>query len=280
MKLLTFASKDDPKRSRIGILEDNYVVESSSESDDMVTLIAQGKLPDPVGERYPLADVVLKAPLAPGKITCVGRNYVAHANELGNEVPDEPLLFAKLITTVIGPGEQIRWRESTTTQVDWEVELAVVIGKPARYVREEDAMEHVFGYTVANDVSARDLQDKDRMWIRAKGLDTFCPLGPWIVTRDEIPDPHDLTVRTVVNDEVMQDSNTSLMMFRIPFLIAYCSQAFTLMPGDLLLTGTPAGVGKGKNPPVFLKHGDTVTVSVGAIGEISNVCYVEATPRD
>ena len=278
MKLLIFAPKDDPNRSRIGILEDNHVLTLSPQSDDMVKLIEHGALPSPDGERFPLDDVILKAPLSPRKITCVGRNYVEHANELGNDVPDEPLLFAKLITTVIGPGEKIRWRESTTTQVDWEVELAVVIGKPARYVREEDAMQYVFGYTVANDVSARDLQSQDRLWIRAKGLDTFCPLGPWIVTRDEIVDPHALAVRTTVNGEVMQDSNTSLMMFRIPFLISYCSQAFTLMPGDLLLTGTPGGVGKGKNPPRFLQHGDTVTVSVGGIGEITNTCHVENVP--
>ena len=278
MKLLIFAPKDDPNCTSIGILEDNHVLTLSPQSDDMVKLIEHGALPAPDGERFPLDDVILKAPLAPRKITCVGRNYVEHANELGNDVPDEPLLFAKLITTVIGPGEKIRWRESTTTQVDWEVELAVVIGKPARYVSEEDAMQYVFGYTVANDVSARDLQSQDRLWIRAKGLDTFCPLGPWIVTRDEIVDPHALAVRTTVNGEVMQDSNTSLMMFRIPFLISYCSQAFTLMPGDLLLTGTPGGVGKGKNPPRFLQHGDTVTVSVGSIGEITNTCHVENVP--
>lgn len=280
MKILVFAPKDGLHHNRIGILEDDHIRSISPESDDMVKLIKRGEPPAFGEERFPLDDVILKAPLSPRKIVCVGRNYVEHASELGNEVPQEPLLFAKLTTTVIGPGEQIRWRESITTQVDWEVELAVVIGKPARYVPEEDAMQYVFGYTVANDVSARDLQSHDRMWIRAKGLDTFCPLGPWIVTRDAIANPHALDVRTTVNGEVMQDSNTSLMIFRIPFLIAYCSQAFTLMPGDLLLTGTPDGVGKGKNPPRFLKHGDTVTVSVGGIGEISNTCHVEKEPYD
>jgi 2-keto-4-pentenoate hydratase/2-oxohepta-3-ene-1,7-dioic acid hydratase in catechol pathway len=162
-----------------------------------------------------------------------------------------------------------------TTQVDWEAELAVVIGRRAKDVSEADALSYVYGYTVGNDVSARDLQLKvDTQWTRGKSLDTFCPLGPYIVTRDEIADPQNLAVKTTVNDEVMQDSNTKHMIFKIPQLIAYCSQMFTLEPGDIIMTGTPSGVGMGRTPPRFLADGDVVTVSVEGIGEVSNPCKV------
>jgi 2-keto-4-pentenoate hydratase/2-oxohepta-3-ene-1,7-dioic acid hydratase in catechol pathway len=174
---------------------------------------------------------------------------------------------------VIAPNEPITWRTSVTQQVDWEVELVVVIGRRAKDVKEEDALNYVYGYTVGNDVTARDLQQKiDTQWTRGKSLDTFCPLGPYIVTRDEIADPQKLAVRTTVNGEVMQESNTEHMIFSVPYLISYCSQMFTLEPGDLIMTGTPSGVGVGRKPPVFLKDGDVVACSIEGIGEISNPC--------
>jgi 2-keto-4-pentenoate hydratase/2-oxohepta-3-ene-1,7-dioic acid hydratase in catechol pathway len=184
------------------------------------------------------------------------------------------LLFAKLNTSVIGDGDMITWSESITTQVDWEGELGVVIGRTARNVREADAYNHIYGYTVGNDVSARDLQSNDGQWIRAKGLDTFGPLGPCLVTRDEIADPHQLTIMTSVNGEQLQYASTGLMLYKIPQLIAYCSRAFTLQPGDVILKGTPAGVGKGMKPPRFLKDGDEVSVTIDGIGTITNRCQI------
>jgi len=169
-------------------------------------------------------------PLLPRKILCVGRNYAEHAAEMKNEVPSKPLIFSKYSTSVIGSGELIRWSTDVTQQVDWEGELAVVIGKTARNIREEDAYDHIFGYTIANDVSARDLQSSESQWSRAKGHDTFCPIGPCIVTLDELPDPHNLRITTEVNGETMQDGHTGDMIFKIPYLVAYLSRTFTLEP--------------------------------------------------
>jgi len=260
---------------RVGILEEDTLV-GTTWTSNLLDLIQSGLKPARGFQRTPLADVQLLAPLVPRKIFGIGRNYADHAQELNNELPKSPLIFAKLTSSVIGTNEPITWSESISQQVDWEGELAVIIGKSARNVKEEEAMDYIYGYTVANDVSARDIQDAESQWVRAKGLDTFCPLGPWIVTRDEIPDPHDLTVTTTVNGEEVQNASTSLMMFKIPHLISYCSRSFTLEPGDVILTGTPAGVGKGMNPPRFLKDGDTVTVSITNIGEITNPCKVES----
>lgn len=213
--------------------------------------------------------------LRPPKLFCIGRNYADHGSELGNTIPSKPLVFSKYPTAVIENGEAIRWRADLTQQVDWEVELVVVIGKEARNVREEAAYDVVFGYTVANDISARDLQNSEGQWTRAKGMDTFCPLGPVIVTKHDIPDPHALDLQTHVNGEVMQHANTRQMHFKIPFLIAYLSQTFTLEAGDVILTGTPSGVGSGMKPPRFLADGDEVRVTVQGIGTLSNRCVVE-----
>ena len=266
MKLVTFTYKD---RTRVGVWDDDRI-SLASWDDYMVSIVRRGIQPSRTSEHYDVADVKLNAPLIPGKIIGVGRNYAEHAAETGADIPAEPLLFAKLNTSVIGNGDMITWSESITTQVDWEGELGVVIGKTARNVREADAYNHIYGYTVANDVSARDLQSNDGQWIRAKGLDTFGPLGPCLVTRDEIADPHDLTIATSVNGEQLQYASTGLMLYKIPQLIAYCSRAFTLQPGDVILTGTPAGVGKGMKPPRFLKDGDEVSVSIDGIGTITN----------
>jgi 2-keto-4-pentenoate hydratase/2-oxohepta-3-ene-1,7-dioic acid hydratase in catechol pathway len=210
------------------------------------------------------------APLRPSAIVCIGLNYADHVRESGMETPKRPLIFAKLPQSVIGAGEAVVIDPEVTQQVDWEVELAVVIGETARNVPAERALEHVFGYTVGNDVSARDLQFADVQWVRAKSLDTFCPLGPAVVTRDEVPDPQALALRTRVNGELVQDSSTSEMIFGVAELIAFCSRSFTLRPGDVLLTGTPWGCGAFMDPPRFLAPGDTVETEVDGVGTLVN----------
>jgi 2-keto-4-pentenoate hydratase/2-oxohepta-3-ene-1,7-dioic acid hydratase in catechol pathway len=162
-----------------------------------------------------------------------------------------------------------------TGQVDYEAELAVVMGQTARNVSEAEALDYVAGYTICHDVSARDLQFSDSQWVRGKSLDTFCPLGPYLVTRDEIPDPHTLAIRCTINETVLQDSNTQEMIFRIPYLIAYISRAFTLLPGDIITTGTPDGVGVFRSPKIFLKDGDIATIEVEGLGQLVNVCIEE-----
>jgi 5-carboxymethyl-2-hydroxymuconate isomerase len=216
------------------------------------------------------ADAPALAPLRPAAIVCIGLNYADHVRETGMETPKRPLVFAKLPQSVIGPDEAILIDASVTEQVDWEVELAVVIGESARNVSVAGALDHVFGYTVANDVSARDLQFADGQWVRAKSLDTFCPLGPVVVSADEIADPQSLALRTRVNGEVVQDSNTSEMIFGVAELIAFCSRSFTLRPGDVLLTGTPWGCGAFMDPPRFLAPGDTVETEVEGLGTLVN----------
>ena len=221
---------------------------------------------------YALNTVKLCAPLFhPSKIVAVGLNYIDHCKEANLPVPSEPVLFTKWPNSITGPYDDLSWPESVTKEVDYEVELGVVIGKRGRNISEKDALNHVFGYTVVNDVSARDLQFANaKQWDRGKSLDTFCPWGPWIVTRDEIKDPHNLTVRTVLNGREMQISNTKNLIFNIPHIIAYASQGTTLMPGDLIPTGTPFGVGFSRTPPVFLKHGDVCECEVEGIGSIVN----------
>lgn len=271
MKLVTFTYGG---RSRVGEIVGDEVY-TLGWHDTMRQMLRRGLLSSRTYEHFPLDKVTLEAPLRPGKIVAIGLNYADHAAETGAKPPSAPLIFAKFPSAVIGPSETITWRESITKKVDWEAELAVVIGRKAKDVSEENAFDYVLGYTNANDVSARDLQKEiDAQWTRGKSLDTFCPMGPYIATRDEVPDPHNLSVRATVNGEVMQDGNTKDLIFNIPALIAYCSRNFTLDPGDVILTGTPAGVGAGRKPPLYLKDGDTVTVCVEGLGELSNPCRV------
>lgn len=224
-------------------------------------------------EAVPLEDVTLHAPFRPRMIIAIGKNYADHASEMQSEVPDHPLIFSVLPSAVIGPNEAITWRTSLTQAVDWEGELGVVIRKQAKDVSEAEALDYVFGYTVANDVTARDLQKQiDKQWTRGKSLDTFCPLGPSVVTRDNIPDPQALAVTTRVNGKIMQQGNTVDMIFSVAYLVSYCSQMFTLQAGDLILTGTPSGVGSGRTPPVYLQDGDTVTITIDGVGTLSNPC--------
>ncbi|HXR27135.1 MAG TPA: fumarylacetoacetate hydrolase family protein [Candidatus Baltobacteraceae bacterium] len=224
----------------------------------------------------PLGAFHLAAPVPrPGKIVAIGRNYADHAAEGGAALPPAPLIFAKWPSSVIGPGDEIRWDAALTSEVDYEGELAVVIGRSARRISAETARDHILGYTCLNDVSARNLQFGDRQWVRGKSLDTFCPMGPLLVTLDELPDPDDLAITCSVNGEQVQASRTSRMLFSVGRIIAHCSQAFTLEPGDVIATGTPAGVGVYRDPPRFLADGDVVRVAIEGIGELVNTCRVE-----
>jgi acylpyruvate hydrolase len=217
------------------------------------------------------AEIELDAPIqTPSKIVAVGLNYMDHCREQKVQPPKAPLLFAKFPSSIIGPGKLIRWDPKLTGQVDFEAELAVIIGRRAKRVERDSAMEFVFGYTALNDVSARDLQFSDRQWVRAKSFDSFCPIGPHLVTKDEIPEPSRLRITCRVNGITYQNSTTAEMIFAVPELIEYISQAITLEPGDIIATGTPDGVGMFRSPQVFLKDGDTVEVEIEKIGTLQN----------
>jgi 2-keto-4-pentenoate hydratase/2-oxohepta-3-ene-1,7-dioic acid hydratase in catechol pathway len=205
----------------------------------------------------------------PSKIVCVGLNYRDHAEEQGTPLPKAPLLFAKWPNTLIGPGEPIVIPD-VTKQVDYEAELGVVIGQTVRNASADNALDAVAGYLCLNDVSARDLQFADKQWTRGKSPDTFCPIGPQLVPASEIPDPQALRVRAILNGETLQDSTTANMVFGVAELIAYITQAITLEPGDLIATGTPAGVGAFRDPPIFMQPGDEITIEVEGVGTLTN----------
>ncbi len=225
----------------------------------------------PEGILLQTADVHLAAPiLYPQKIIAVGLNYRDHCEENHLNPPNFPLTFAKYPSAVIGPGEPIVWDRDVTQQVDYEAEFAFVIGKVARRVSEEEAMEYVAGYTMVNDVSARDIQFAEGQWVRAKSLDTFCPLGPTLVTKEEIPDPHNLDIKCLLNGIVVQHSNTKHLIFGVASLLSFLSKSMTLFPGDIVSTGTPGGVGYYKKPQLFLQRGDIVQVEIEKIGVLSN----------
>lgn len=234
----------------------------------------------PAAPATPLASTDLLAPVPrPGKVVAIGRNYREHADEEGVEPPSAPLVFSKWPSSVVGHGDDICWDPELTRQVDYEAELAVVIGRTARHVPEAHALDHVLGYTCLNDVSARDLQFGDGQWVRGKSLDTFCPMGPILVTADELADPQDLAITCRVGDEVLQDSRTSQMYFSVATIISYLSRSFTLEPGDVIATGTPGGVGAFRNPPRFLGNGDRVTVEIEGIGALVNTCRFDPNGR-
>jgi 2-keto-4-pentenoate hydratase/2-oxohepta-3-ene-1,7-dioic acid hydratase in catechol pathway len=213
-------------------------------------------------------DCELLAPVVPPQIFAIGLNYRDHAAESGSPVPEEPLIFAKTLNAVTHPGSPIVIPREAPDEVDYEAELVVVIGRRTRSIPEHEALSAVLGYCCGNDVSARDCQRRrDRQWTRAKSFDTFCPLGPWIETE---LDPGNLAVHLDLNGERMQDGNTANMVFNVPRLISYLSACFTLLPGSVILTGTPPGVGFGRTPPVFLKPGDVVSVSIEGIGTLTN----------
>jgi 2-keto-4-pentenoate hydratase/2-oxohepta-3-ene-1,7-dioic acid hydratase in catechol pathway len=217
----------------------------------------------PVGERERLGSCIPR----PSKIVCIGLNFIDHARETKAKIPDEPVIFFKSTTALAGPNDDVSIPRGGT-KVDWEVELGVVIGKTARYVSEAEALEHVAGYALHNDYSERSFQlEHGGQWVKGKSCDTFAPVGPWLATRDEVPDPQSLKMWLKVNNEMRQQSNTSNMIFGVAKLVSYVSQFMTLLPGDLISTGTPAGVGLGFDPPLYLKNGDVVDLGIEKLGE-------------
>jgi 2-keto-4-pentenoate hydratase/2-oxohepta-3-ene-1,7-dioic acid hydratase in catechol pathway len=225
----------------------------------------------------PIEVVRRLAPVDPPNILAIGRNYRQHAREMkADQLPTEPLIFLKATTSVIGPDDAIMLPPSAPEEVDYEAELAVIIGRSAKEVSEDRAMDYVFGYTCANDLTARDCQKRrDRQWARAKSFDTFCPLGPQVVTADELDSLHPragqgVGIRSILNGQVMQDGHTADMIFSVPTLVSYLSHQFTLLPGTVILTGTPAGVGFARSPQVFLRAGDEISVEVDGIGRLTN----------
>jgi len=222
--------------------------------------------------RKQLSEVKIRAPiLDPEKIICIVLNYLDHAKESGMSIPKEPVFFAKYPSAIIGPHDVIKLPKSSN-EVDYEVELVIVIGKIAKNVSLENALEYIFGYTIGHDVSARDLQLRKTggQWIAGKTFDTFAPIGPFICSKDEIENVHQLGIRLNLNGQIMQNSNTSQLSFKIPDIVSYLSSIMTLKPGDIIFTGTPSGVGFARKPPIFLKHGDKVTCEIDNLGSLSN----------
>jgi 2-keto-4-pentenoate hydratase/2-oxohepta-3-ene-1,7-dioic acid hydratase in catechol pathway len=226
--------------------------------------------------QYHLRDIQLLAPIPrPRKLICVGLNYRDHAEETGAQIPKVPTIFNKFATAVIGPGANVILPRVSKAP-DYEAEFAFVIGQGGRNIAADDWQQHVFGYTLVNDVTARDYQRATSQWLMGKTFDSFAPMGPWIVTADEISDPHDLDIQMEINGEILQDSNTRELIFKIPDLVAFLSSVFTLEPGDIVSTGTPAGVGFARKPPRYLHPGDQMTVRIPAIGELHNPVVAES----
>jgi len=274
MKLTQFKTKiSDDKR--LGMLKGDVIVDVTEIAPDMLSLIKQGAsalfAADKLTPRsaYALDAVEYLPAVDAGKVVAVGRNYYDHAVEGGNEPPKSPLLFTKFTNALAGHNAKITLH-AISEQIDFEAEMAVVIGKRASKVNEADALNYVFGYAPLNDVSARDLQFSDGQWVRGKSLDGFCPVGPFITTRDEIADPQALKIEGVLNGEVMQSSNTKMMIFGVAYLIHYITQGITLEPGDVIATGTPEGVGVFRKPPVLLKDGDAFEVAIEGLGALLN----------
>jgi len=219
----------------------------------------------------------LLTPLDPPNIFAIGRNYRAHVEETGARLPETPLVFMKPTTSLLPSGGQIVLPESAPTEVDFEAELAIIIGTWTHRVSETQALKHVLGYTCANDVTARDCQRHDKQWTRGKGFDTFCPLGPWLVTPAEL-DPDNCRLRSRLNGRIVQDANTRSMIYACAGLVSYLSHQFTLLPGTIILTGTPEGVGFTRTPPVFLREGDRIEVEIDGIGTLANTVVRERNP--
>ncbi|GAA4853711.1 fumarylacetoacetate hydrolase family protein [Pseudonocardia benzenivorans] len=272
MLLVTFSVDGGPARP--GALDGGEVVDLSARVTGIPALFG-ADLPALDGPRVPRDAVRLHAPFRPGKIVGVGLNYVEHVDESARaldthkELPTRPVLFGKPATAVVGPGEPILHDGDLTEQLDWECELAVVIGRTARKVSREDALAHVFGYSIVNDISARD-QRRSGQWFFSKGQDSYAPFGPAVRTADEVPDPQTLALGLKVNGEVKQKGNTAHMLFTVAELIADISSGMTLEPGDVIATGSPQGVGAAQNPPQFLRPGDVVEATVEGIGTLRN----------
>jgi 2-keto-4-pentenoate hydratase/2-oxohepta-3-ene-1,7-dioic acid hydratase in catechol pathway len=248
------------------------VIEAAALEPKKIQSLVAASTPDTA---YSLGTVKLLAPIPkPRKLICVGLNYRDHAAETGSEIPEVPTIFNKFATAVIGPGDQIVLPK-VSKKPDYEAEFAFVIGKGGRHIKGENWAQHIFGYTIVNDVTGRDYQRATTQWLMGKTFDTFAPMGPWIVTADAIQDPHNLDISLEINGETLQNSNTRELIFKIPDLLVFLSSVFTLEPGDIVSTGTPAGVGVARNPPRFLQPGDDVVVKIPAIGELRNPVVAE-----
>lgn len=296
MKFVTFVYNEE-LRSGVAV-DDHLVIDvQQAERQKMGDVTVRGDLQDWIdkGESYlerikeivewaknqqdgeflfKLKDIQLAAPIPRPKknIFCIGKNYADHAIELGSEadIPEHPMVFSKPPTTVTGPETPVLLHAEVTDQLDYEGELAVVIGKKGKGISKEEAFDYVFGYTIINDVTARDLQTRHKQFLLGKSLDTACPMGPYLVHKSEIADPHNLHIETKVNGDVRQSANTDQLIFDIPTLIATISAGTTLEPGDIIATGTPAGVGKGMKPPQYLKAGDVMEITVEGLGTLKN----------
>lgn len=287
MKLATFSINQQRK---VGIIDELAATiapfKISAEQaqrgiQHLIELQAEGKALPATDAALALASVKLEAPLPHPlrNVFCVGKNYYDHAQEFSNSgfdssaaqgaVPKHPIVFSKVPESVIGPDDFIEYDPAVSEAIDYEVELTIIIGKQGRGITLENAMDYVWGYTIVNDVTARDLQRRHNQWLIGKSQDTFCPMGPVAVSRDEI-DLGDTAVRTYVNEELRQDSNTSLMIFDVPTIIATIAEGVTLLPGDVIATGTPAGVGLGFKPAKYMKHGDVVRCEIDGIGQLQN----------
>lgn len=284
---MRFATFEHHGHSHAGVVTDDTVTSLKTAGfDDLLAVIrggaeAEGKIAAfvsaaPAAAKFPLASVRLRAPLPqPPKILCMGLNYRDHALEAKLEIPKVPVLFAKFNNTVIGTGDHIVLPKNSR-KPDYEAEFGFVIGKGARHIEASNWREHIFGYMNCNDVSARDFQVAVSQWTMGKNFDTFAPMGPWIVSADEIEDPHNLDIALTLNGERMQHSNTRELIFKIPETVEFLSSVMTLEPGDVVLTGTPAGVGFGRKPPRWLVPGDEIVVEVEGLGQLRNVCVAEA----
>ena len=302
MKLVTYFTAPTGSEGRAGLLVEEFVIDLERTSSEgrydaglvkplpasLRQLLEEGDealrqcsqiesyFADLPVEKYPirlsitLQETKLAPPIPdPQKIICVGMNYRDHCEEQKKPLPEKPVIFAKFPTALIGNSEPIV-KPPLTEQVDYEAELAVIIGKKGRNIPEREALSHVAGYTIMNDVTARDIQFSDGQWVRAKSFDTFAPAGPCLVTRDEVPDPQNLSIRLTVNGELRQSSSTANMIFSVAFLVSYISKVCTLLPGDIISTGTPGGVGVFREPPVFLEKGDVVSIQIDKLGTLEN----------
>lgn len=285
MRLVTFYDGD---MTRLGAIREDRIVALSAADPSLPTTLLGLLQSGPaewrkVGAVLTQADAPsvaldgtrLAAPIPrPPKIMAIGLNYRDHAAETGATLPQRPIVFAKYPTSVIGPGDPITWSTAITEQVDYEAELCVVIGRAARNIPLGAAMGYVAGYMCGNDVSARDVQSGSRsdggQWVRGKSQDSFCPLGPMLVTRDEVDDPGALGIRCALNDQIVQNSTTGNLIFDVPTLVSFLSHNFTLEPGDVIMTGTPPGVGAARKPPLWLKPGDTVAIEIDGLGRLEN----------
>ena len=287
MKLATFEYEGARRVGRVDTAAGTVApfelaaAEAAAGLQHLIELDARGEALPSAGEPIPLDAVRLEAPLPRPRrnLFCVGKNYHDHAHEFAGSgfdssadkgaVPEHPIVFSKVPESVIGPGEAIEYDPAVSEAIDYEVELAVIIGRGGRGITAERALEHVWGYTIVNDVTARDLQGRYSQWLIGKSQDTFCPMGPWAVTRDEL-DLADTTIRAWVGDELRQDSNTGLLIFDVPTIIETIAAGVTLLPGDVIATGTPAGVGIGFDPPRYLADGDRLRLEIGGIGTLEN----------